>query len=215
MRRLVIALLALVGLLVVLDVAARLWVERRIEDRAEARLHAVGSVDASVASFPFLGRLVVAGEVSHVTLRLHDVAEAGIPIAQLELDVDGTVFDRGSLLSGDRVEVESIDEVEIRAIVTDRALSELTNADVSIDEDEVRVTAAGRTVVARTRVVEGEVVFQVDPLPALRVPVPDADVLPCEPRVELEARQLVLACTAEELPPRLVQAIGEVVAGEP
>jgi hypothetical protein len=157
----------------------------------------------------------VAGEVSNVTLRLDDVTGAGIDIAQLRLSVDGTVFDRRSLVSGDRVEVESIDRVTVRLALTDRALSEATGVSIALDDDEARVTAAGRTVTARVRIVDGRIRFGVDPLPEVSVELPTADVLPCEPTAEVEPRQLVLVCEADELPPRVVEAIGEVIATEP
>lgn len=214
MKRLVVGVVVLVALLLVLDVLARLWVERRIEDRTEAHLHGVGAVDAGVSSFPFLGRLAVAGEVSHVTLRLDDVTGAGIDLSQIRLSVDGMVFDRGSLVSGDRVEVESVDRVTVRITITDRALSEATRVSIALDDDQARVTAAGRTVTARVRVVDGRIRFAVEPLPVVSVALPTADVLPCEPTVEIEPRQLVLVCEADELPPRVIEAIGEVVATE-
>ncbi len=212
MRRLIVGLAILVGLAVVGDLAARLWVERRVEDRAAAHLPSVREVDASVESFPFLGRLLWSGDVPHSRLVLRDVTGVGINVAEVRLEIDGATFDRRSLVRGDRVQLVDVDRVRLSVRVSDRALSRVLGSVVQLAPAGVQVRTGGGVVEAQLRVDDRRLVFGLAGVPAQSVPLPSADVLPCEPQIDVQERAVELSCAIADLPPLVLDAVGALAA---
>lgn len=215
MRKLIVAVAILIGLALVADLLSRMWVEHRLEERVAANISGVSQVDASIESFPFLGRLAWKGEVTRSRLVLHDVVGVGgIDLAELRLEVDGARFDRASLFRGDRVELKEISRVEVTALITDRTLAAITHVGVVLAPNVVRITAAGKTVTARVEASKGRLRFHADGLPAVTLALPTAEVLPCVPDVQVLDRQLRLRCTATELPPYVLDAVSTLATNQ-
>ena len=68
MRRLLIALAILLVVLTVGDFVAKAYATTQLRDRAQAAVRGATTSSASISSFPFTGRLLVAGSVQKVQL---------------------------------------------------------------------------------------------------------------------------------------------------
>lgn len=186
-----------VVVLVVGDLLARAYVETGVEASLREELHDVGSVDADISSFPFVGRIIVGGEVRRVRFTLTDVGGHELPVAALRLTVDGLRFDRSSLVNHSRLRVTGVDSVRVTAVVSADAMEALLGpAAGALD------LAEGASV----RIAGGRV-----ELPGgLSIPVPPVELLPCDASATIVERSLVFECVADRLPAIVVAAIGSV-----
>lgn len=202
-------LLVLVGLTLVLliavDVAAKVAVERisarelRNADEIDA-----GGVDTSVDSFPFLGRLLVAGETSF-SIALDDVTDQGVRVDRIEFDVDGLVFDRGEALAG-RVRIDDVDRVRASVIIEEDTISEA--AGVPVELEPGAATVAGVT--AGVELAGREVQVSVPGVGAFGFATPSTDYLPCDPALAVVQDRVEVSCVTDALPPLVNEALGQV-----
>lgn len=209
MRRLALAALLLGGLAlayVLLDVAARGYVENRVEDefRSGTRIQ-VEEVDFSVDSFPFLFRMAAFGEVS-ATLHLEGVREQGVAIDAFDLDVDGLVFDRMSAFNGD-VEVTDLDRATTSISLGAGTIASIVGVPVTLGQDGT-VTAGGVT--AQAGVEDGQLVVSGQGIGTTALPIRLGRFLPCDPDVTVADEVVTLTCVTEELPPVVNRVLGEV-----
>lgn len=126
-RRLVIVLAVLVGLLVVADFAAAAVFEHQVSKRAKAHFKLTDDPAVKVGGFSFLAQ-AISGEYDHVT-----VDAKGVPVQQTLRDVEvhadllGVVAPLGDLLSGSAKGVhirEAEGQVKIKASDVNRAISQ-------------------------------------------------------------------------------------------
>ena len=213
LRNVGIFLLVLLLVLVVLDIGTRLFVENRIEREVERseELDISGS-DATVHSFPFLGRLVANGEVDRFTLRLDDVATGTVTLASFELDVDDVTFDRSNLMNSE-VEIDDIGTATVTATIDEETASEVVGLPVTLAEGEVAVTVNGQQLAAGVDTSEEAIVLAVPSEEIPPIPIPENDYLPCAADVTVGDGEFSLSCTVEELPPVIDQAIGSARLG--
>ena len=209
MRKLALALLVVVMLLAI-DELAKAFATRSVEDAVEARVQGVAHVEADIDSFPFLGRLLVNGSVGELDVTFRNVEGHGIDVASLRIAGTGIELDRGVLFGKRNVRIRDVDTVTARATITEEAIREATGADVRLADGQATVSAGGATATATIKVVDGRVRMEVGSLPAVSIPVPDAELLPCAVRAEVVDGALELSCTAHELPGIVVDAIGHV-----
>jgi hypothetical protein len=196
-RAVVLALLAVVVVaLVIGDRAAKGYAESAVEASVRREVAQVGAVDASISSFPFVGRLLVLGEVSRFRLTLDDVVGRGVPVAELRLDVDGIRFDRQSLRRGHDVEVTGTDTVRVTARITRDGLQTVLGP------------AAGPALTladgASLRIADGRVQLGA----GLAIPLPPADLLPCDASATVVHQAIEIQCVSDHLPPIVLDAIG-------
>lgn len=212
MRKLAVTfvlLVVLAGVLLVLDVAAKGYVEARVEDefRNGGRIDAE-EVAFAIDSFPFLGRFGVSGEVS-ARLHLEGIEEQGVVIDEFDLDVDGLVFDRVSAFNGD-VRVTGLDQATTTITLSEATITELAGVPVDITADGT-VTAGG---VAVQTVMDGDGLVLTAAGAATPVPFPMARFLACAPEVAVWSAQeeVTLTCVTEQLPPVINRVLGEAGA---
>lgn len=211
MRKLVVLLLLLAVLVVGVEVGVRLWVDAEAEREAEANLDGVGEVDVTLRSFPVVARLLLSGEVGDMDVELVDVQEEGVAVARLSARVTGLVLDRGALFGDRRVEVVDLDGARLEARVEEGAIQALLPAGtIELTPGQATVSAGGASVTASVAVSDRTLHLAVDPLPAVAVPLPSTDLLPCDPSAEIVDGAVLLACDVDDLPPALVQAIGDL-----
>lgn len=211
MRKLVVLGLLLAIALVGVEVGVRYWVDAEAERQAAANLDAVADVDVELRSFPLVPRLLLSGDVGDVTIRLDEVAEQGVALDVLTVVVDGLVLDRGALVNDRRVEVVDVDRARLEARVPEGAVQALLPAGtIRFDPGTATLTAGDLSVTAAVAVEGRDLVLRVDPLPAVSVPLPSTDLLPCQPGGEVVAGAVLLTCEVDDLPPVIVQAIGDL-----
>jgi hypothetical protein len=213
LRNLGIFVLVLLLVLVVLDFATRFFVENRIErevDNADAL--DIGGADATVNSFPFLGRLAATGEVDHFTLTLTDVQTETVPLGSFRLEVDDVTFDRSNLANS-QVEIDDIGSATVTATIDEATASEVVGAPVTLTEGEVAVTLNGQSQPAGVDLGDGTLVLSVPAGDIPAIPIPRNDYLPCAVEVTVEDGEFSLSCTVDDLPPVIDEAIGRARLG--
>lgn len=219
MRKVFIALAILIPLLLAADVGTRVWAQGQLADYAAAYYPPSGGSDASIKSFPFLGRLALAGTVPKVSLTINDVQTGLVVVSKLTIDLDRVEIDRNTIFSGD-VKVKDIGRGRIEALIAGPSLSKALGVDIRFlpGEVEVNKTIAGVKVTAKGQVaIDGNTVI-VKPTSvegvnvplsqfALRYEIPGVELLPCEATVTLVAEGVALSCAVDDVPAALVQAV--------
>jgi hypothetical protein len=215
-RKLVV-LGVLAGALLVADVAARSWAESKLADQAAAYYPPSGTSSASIRSFPFLGRLLILGDVPGVSVRMEDLHADLLTVRRLELDLVDVNVDRGELFAG-RVRVRDVGAGRIEALVDGSSLARAVGLDLRFADGEVEIhkTVRGVDVSARGRVtLEGNRLHIVPTsvqglgLPAtaftVTYQIPGAELLPCQAEVRPVPEGVLVACAVDDVPPALVQ----------
>lgn len=204
MRRPALIVLA-VALLLGGDRFASGYASSEAEDAIGDYLAGVAEVEVDIDSFPFVGRLGVAGSVSRLEVRLTDVLGQAVNMASVRFDARGVELDRGALLGGD-VYVTDVREVRVAARITEAEVRRLTRADVELGDGRATVTVAGARLGADVAVVDGTIRLGVAGLD-LRVPLPDAGFLPCTVDARVVDGALLAHCVADELPSFIAGAV--------
>jgi hypothetical protein len=211
--KLTVTLVVILGLLAGFDIATKTFVEGQIEQEVQSAPDLeVADVEASISSFPFLGKLAASGEVDSFTIDLIDIATPQLAIAELSITGDGIQFDRNGLFQGD-VRVEGVDEATASLTLTDIAVSEAIGVQVGFAPGSVTVTSNGVTVQAQASVVDGVLTFSTDGVGTFTLDVSVPEYLPCAPNAVAEQGSVTLSCTASELPPVVFEALGNPQLG--
>ncbi len=200
-----LVLLALIlALLVVGDVTAK----RLASDELAARLHSevpeAGATSAAIHSFPFVPRLLMSGRVAEVDAGVRDLTVEGLRFATIAVTLHGVDLDRDQLVNDRRVVVERIDRGEVRAEVSQEAISELLGVDVTLEGGRASVQIGGQRVGADIAVQEGQLILGGAgvSLPALTLPT--VPLLPCVANAEIGPGRVVLTCEFTEVPQELL-----------
>lgn len=195
-RRLALVLVTLVAVLGFGDRGVKGFAERTIETSVRSEITGVGTVDASISSFPFVGRLLLGGSVSHVELVLHDVVGHRIPVEEVRLDIEDLRIDRNDLLNGDQVEITGSGPVRVRLRITranvETLLGPLTGVAFAVADG------------TRLSVDDGRVQLGA----GISFPVPSADLLPCAASAVIENSEVVIDCVADTMPQVVIDAVG-------
>jgi hypothetical protein len=201
--RKLLALGIVLAVLAGLDQGARVFAENKLEERARAEVRSAASVDASISSFPFLGRLLVSGSVPRVEVRAERSALSDLLTGAVDVDLRGVELERDALFSG-RVRLQGINGGTITVELDAAALGRALKLPVSIAGGEVRVTLAGRTVSARAAVDAGALVLDVAGLRTFRVPIARNALVNCTAvAAEVAGSTIRLTCPVDEVPPAL------------
>ncbi len=199
----VLAVLAVLA--VVADVGARRVAEGKIEDRVRSETRGVASADARIRSFPFLGRLLVAGSVPRVQVHLTKVLSGPLELATVDIDLRGVRLDRDKVLTGE-AQLEDIDHGTITVELDADVIGEALNLPVSIEGDTVSVQVRGVSVPARIEVGRnGSLMVGIRGLRTFTVPVVRTPrLMPCEASSAAVAGGRVrLSCEITDVPPGL------------
>jgi DUF2993 family protein len=217
MRKLIVLLA--IAAVVVGDQVARVYSQSKLAEQAAAYYPPSTASDATIRSFPFLGRLLVGGDIPRVTVGMENLRANFILIRRFEIDLHDVELDRGELLLG-RVRVTDIGTGRIEALVDGSSLSRAVGADLRFGDESVEIhkRVAGRDIFARARVTVSKNVVRLQPtsvvgvgLPAsafaLTITIPGADLWPCQAEVEAVQDGLQVGCRIQDVPPALVQVL--------
>jgi hypothetical protein len=172
-----ILLVVVIGGLLVLDVWTKNRAEAALALAVDTNVPDTSGVTASIESFPFLGRLVVGGDVPVVTVRAAQTRSGDVRLQDVVITVNDVRVDAGEALNG-RLQIVSIGHGTITAHVTQQEVARVSGVPV------VLVPGSSR-------------------LP-VRLPLGQAGLLPCDPDVTVEAGRLALFCEFTEVPPSLL-----------
>jgi hypothetical protein len=97
-RRLVIVLAVIVGLLVVADRVAKVAAQGVVASRIESDQGLSQRPDVTIHGFPFLTQ-ALAGRYDDVSLTLHDLLDRSVPVKRLTVDLHGVHVPLGAVVS--------------------------------------------------------------------------------------------------------------------
>jgi DUF2993 family protein len=217
MRKLTVLLF--IAALAVGDQVARVYAQNKLAEQAAAYYPPSTTSDATIRSFPFLGRLLVGGDVRQVKVGMENLRANFILVRRFEIDLRDVELDRGALFRGE-VRVTDIGTGRIEALVDGPSLARAVGADLRFGDESVEIhkRVAGRDLFARARVTVARNMVRLQPtsvvgvgLPAsafaLTITIPGADLWPCRADVEAVPEGLQIGCRIQDVPPALVQAL--------
>jgi hypothetical protein len=186
------------------DVAARAVAETQLRDRVAVEAGSAGPTTARIDSFPFLGRLLSAGDVSRIRVASADVTVEGLTLARVAVDLRRVRIDRDRLFSEQKVVLSDLESGTATAEVTAEQLSERLGVDVTLEAGRARVRVAGQSVTATASVSDNVLRLVVSGVnvPALRIP--RLPLLPCVADAEILPGRIRLTCSVDEVPAELV-----------
>lgn len=205
-----LALLA--GLLVAADVAARSAAESQIRDRVVIAAGPAGETTAQIDSFPFLVRLLTAGDVSRIRVSATDVTVEDLTLARVALDLRGVTLDRDRLLSDQKVVLTALDRGTATAEVTADQLSERLGVTVTLEAGRARVRIAGQTVTATASISDNRLRLSVSGFDVPTLRIPRLPLLPCVASAEILPGRIRMTCSVDQIPAELAgRPLDEVI----
>ena len=176
MKKVLVLVVVLGVLLVAGDAWARGKVEGRLASELQGSFTGAGDVEVSLGGFPFVVR-ALSGSIPAATVRTDRLTREGLRFTDVTMTLRNIRFSLSKVLAGD-LDAIKVGSGEGRvAIDTDgltRAI-ERTGAevDVMIVDDEIRLTAAGRSGVAEVSLTRNRLMLSSEDLgQGLIVPLP-------------------------------------------
>ena len=208
MRKAIAALAILVILGAGADLATRKVAEGQIAEHVEARSGPDASAHARIRSFPFLARLLLAGDVEGVDLRVDRSLAGPLTVTSVEIDLHGVHVDRNRLLAGRKVDITAIDSGTMTMTLDGAALTDLARQELRIGGRRLEARVAGQAVtVTPSLEAGGQLALGASPLPVVRVRLPRSGLIPCDATsVRATGGRLVLTCPFHHVPPVLLRA---------
>jgi len=217
MRKLVVSLVV-AGVLLGGDQAARVYAESKLAERAVAYYPPTTAADASIKSFPFVGRLLVRSDIREMRVGMENLRADVVLIRRLDLYLSDVELERNALLRGE-VELTDIGSGRIDALFDGPSLARAAGVDLRFHEDSVEIhkRVAGTDVYARGRASVSNNVLRLQPtsvqgvgLPAsafaLTIKISGPEILPCDAVGEPVEGGLLVGCTVRDVPAALVRA---------
>jgi hypothetical protein len=203
-RKLLIAAAILVVFLVVGDFVAKAYATGQLRDRAQRAVRGATSAGASISSFPFTARLLLAGQVSQAHVRVGPVAAGRVTFTSVAVDLHDVHVDRNHLIRDQQVQLTGLGSGTVTAELSDAEVSRLAGTRVTFLPGRVTVSAAGIELAATVQVTDGSM-----SLGGLRLPikfkVPHAPLFPCDATEAVVVQGAVdLSCSVHDVPPELV-----------
>jgi hypothetical protein len=207
---LVPVIVVVAGLLVAGDVAARRYATGQLSDRVSAAVPEGSGVHSRIHSFPFIGRLLVNGDIPQVGTHIDRLTGvAGLTFSDLDVDLRDVALDRHAMLSHRQVRLTRIARGTVTVSLTEQALSAALGRPAHITGGAILVTVFGsstiRAVVSVTPA--HRLLVQVAGLSALSVALPTVKLLPCSPQLTVVVGRLDLGCTFTSIPAAFAQAV--------
>jgi hypothetical protein len=194
---------------VVADVAARGLVEDQLRQRMVSEVRASGAeVDgpgsAAISSFPFLGRLLVAGKIAEVDASLRDVAVRGVTFASVGVELRAVQIDRDALVQDRKVVLQSIGQGTAVVEISGDELSRLLGFPLVLEEGRAGVRVGGSLVTVAARVEGSNLVVEAGGLSLPVVEIPPLPLISCLDEAEIVPGRLRLTCRVDRVPIELV-----------
>jgi hypothetical protein len=189
------------------DFAARLWAESQLQARLRHSVPEAASARVSIHSFPFVGRLLVAGHVSGVTAEVTDLQAGKLRFSRVTVDLHDVRVDRDALVSERQVDLQSIGRGTASAELTQAELSRVLGVPITLRPGQVSVRVRGVTVSAAVAMRDNSLVVSGLSVPLPRIAVPTLPLLPCRPSAEVVDGSVRLSCSFDQVPPELIREV--------
>jgi hypothetical protein len=204
-RKLLIALVILVVILLIGDFVAKGYAETQLRDRALRAVRGATSATGSISSFPFVGRLLVSGSVAEVKVGAAPVVAGKLTFSSVNVDLHDVHVDRDLLINDRKVHLTSIGSGTVTAAITDAEISRLAGVPISFASGKASVRAGGLDVGAQLSAENGTLTIGGAEGVPIRIRVPRAPLFPCDASsAKVEQGRVVVSCTINRVPPELV-----------
>jgi DUF2993 family protein len=202
-RRLLVVLAVLLVLLVAGDFVGRAVATSELRDRAKAAVRGATSSSASISSFPFLGRLLVAGSVENVHVRVGPVVAGRLTFTSVAVDLEDVRVDRDRLIREQSVRLTGLGRGTVTAEISEAEISRLAGVPISFTPGRASVRAEGASVSGGAQMAGGSLVLTGVQAP-LRVRIPRAPLFPCDAtRAVVKQGAVEVSCTVRHVPAEL------------
>ncbi len=202
-------LLLVVAVVAVAALAADVVLKNRAETELAAqvmtKVPGATGVRAKVSSFPFVGRLLLSGQVPRVVVTAQQATASEISLSDIRVQVDDVEMDSGEAMDG-RAVVRSIGGGSVQAdLRVDQINPRLPRGySVQIEPGRAVVTGPAAAQAQLVTTPAGSVQLRVGDRALADVPFPKSELLPCPPTATFVSGAVRLACTFDEVPPLLV-----------
>jgi hypothetical protein len=168
-----------------------------------ARVHPDGPVSAKISSFPFVGRLLVSGEISQVDVAVRDLTVRGVTFASVGVRLRAVKIDRDALVQDRRVVLASIGRGTAVVEIGDDEISRLLGVTVVLEEGNARVRVGGALVPVSARVDGNTLVVSAAGITLPAIDIPPLPLVSCLTGTEILAGRLRLTCDVDRVPVEL------------
>lgn len=211
--KIAIALAVVIAGLAAADVVLRNRAETALAQLVARQAPGSTGISTRISSFPFIPQLLTSGHLPRVDV---EVARTGstvagrsvVPLTGLDVVARDVELDTSQGLQGPP-RVKSIGRGEVRASITAEDLRTQLPASLSVRLVQGVLQIAGALIGAAQLTVSaaGDLLVRLPGVSALEVPLPVGSILPCPPKVTLDAGTLNVQCAFESVPQFLVDAV--------
>jgi hypothetical protein len=194
----VVFVLVAVVLVAIADHFAVRWTESTVANRIEQRFPG-SHATVTVSSSPYLVRLAIFGTVKKVHAHVTDVPEGRLRLDTVDVTANDVKVNRGDLLHGKT----RLDSVSSATIVARVGVAEVLRAYGLGDLASLGNLASGLTGTLQTKP-NNQVQISFGPI---SFTFTTSGLVPCVGSAEINAGQVILACTTHSVP-RALQAAG-------
>jgi len=205
-------LFLLIAVIAVGALAADVVLKNRAESKLEAQITEevpeTTGVRARIRSFPFVGRLLVTGQVSQVDVDVQHSAAGELALSDVRVRVEDVDLDTGEAMNG-RAVVRSIKRGTVRAdLRQDEINGRLPRQlQVQLQEGKAVIAGPGGTQAQLVVTPEGKIELRIANRSVFELALPTTSLLPCPPTATFVPGALRLSCSFTEVPPLLLERI--------
>lgn len=211
MRRLLIFLVVLAGIYGVLEVAAKVYADTKLQRDVQTSLGTDSRVEAHV-SFPLLLDLLTESQVERIQVTVNDVDVGPFDAEEVNVVLHRVELDRAKSLQERSPVIEKVDSLDASVQITQAEVSRILPAGFSflLDRDRVTLsTPAGRIAGRFEKTSAGGFSFvtQASLPKALRTPeweFSDVALVDCFDRLEILPGKILVGCTVEDPDPDIL-----------
>jgi hypothetical protein len=213
--RKVVLLVAVLGLLVLADVAARRASESQLERRIREDASGATAATVRIDSLPFLGRLGVSGQVAAVHATADDVTVSRLRFSRITVDLHEVKIDRDRFFRHRQIDLEDVERGSATAEITQADLrAVLGNVPIVLGDGRIGVTIDGVTASVSVNLEDNVLRLTAGRLSIPTIALPRIPLLPCVTDAVAQPGRLHLSCTLSTVPDELLREVNRRLAGD-
>jgi hypothetical protein len=213
--RKVVLLVAVVGLLLVADVAARRASESQLERRIVKDVPGTTAATVRIDSLPFLGRLAVSGRVPAVHAVADDVTVSRLRFSRISVDLHDVRIDRGRFFRHRQIDLEDVERGSASAEITQADLrAALGDVPIVLEDGRIGVTIGGAKASVSVSLEDNRLRLNAGRVSIPTITLPRIPLLPCVTDAVAEVGRLRLSCTLATVPDELLREVNRQLSGD-
>lgn len=201
---LLIAVVAVGGL--AFDVVLKNRAETELAAEVGRRVPGTTGIEATISSFPFVGRLLLSGQVPKVVVTAQHSTVGELSLADVQVQAVDVEMDTGAARNG-RVVVRSIGGGSAAADLRQDQINPRLPRGFSVQLQNGKAVVSGPSSVKAELVgtPEGSLALQAAGKTLYELAIPKTDLLPCTPAASFVSGAVRLSCAFDEVPPLLLE----------